>query len=888
MPQLFDPGIYSLVNQVGAPGSGYKVAFYATGSSSKLDTYPTSSDASAGTNANSNPVIADANGRLPPIWLKDAVYKAILLTSADVVIKTIDPANSLPSITATALAASTGAGLIGATSGGTVQANLNTLAAGVSSAATAAGIASSVSNILPSAPAALPYEVTGISGGVATGTGGTPGTYVGGVSGGPAGFQWTYTIGGDGKLLSYAITNPGLSTSNSAPTLSLPSGSLTSPTIPTATVGTIPVNRNFYAVTSDSQYAALWTNAAGSLAKVNGPDGTQVKMPLSNIALDLVNATKRDAAPNLGAGAMLWRSAIQRGYQLVNNSGAATVNANVCTTGFIPIAESTGLASSVGSQALTSGASFFFYDRNSTAVCAAHAAFTATFVAGSPNFTLTAYINENVYLAPPGAPNLTPPLCNGLMLVDGTNNNNSIIPAGAYCTALPAAPYATGTGFTMSGNAVANGTITVYAGGCSPGVPVLPPPGYGIAQARYQQYVTNFGAAVTVDGLDDIALYPFAFGAAGEKRTSGTATPLPYLTSPHQYGLGWTDLEVERPWLGKTGGVIGDSILYDWMWSKTFEYVTRTKIALRAAVSARQPHQFLSGCGNDGSGNTGSNAYENWNQINPSNLNSALTATDVVGLDYLIIGPPTNAFGYNYGSGNFQGNNAGGDHRQPYMLGTSADTAPVAVFQYTTTNNNAIITVSGLESGTIKPGAAFPTGTLNGLAGLVFQAYGTSGTSGTGGNGTYALNTGVGVTAGGPSWATVGTLWGTYNNMLATLAAWNTTNGTSFLPVLMTPLPRYDGTSANGGTGDAVNRGNPSNSLSLRLNQYADTITAIGKAWHVPVVDCFYNTPFGPFSTVKYYETALLHPRNVADSPNGSRLLGTYLGKQLNLLGPVT
>jgi len=121
-------------------------------------------------------------------------------------------------------------------------------------------------NILSSNPSSLPYEVIGISGGIGTGSGGTPGTYVGGVSGGPPGFQWIYTIASTGKIDSYTIVNPGLGTTAAAPTLSFPKGGITGATIPTASMYTIPVNRIFLAPSADNANILAWGNNAGSLA----------------------------------------------------------------------------------------------------------------------------------------------------------------------------------------------------------------------------------------------------------------------------------------------------------------------------------------------------------------------------------------------------------------------------------------------------------------------------------------------------------------------------------------------------------------------------------------------------------------------------------------------
>lgn len=114
----------------------------------------------------------------------------------------------------------------------------------------------------------LPKEVTAISGGIGTGTGGTPGTYDLGVTGGPAGFKATVTIGAGGSIASYQILNNGISTSATAPTLSLAGVTgLTGATTPTATVGTIPVNRLFAAPDSTFLYKQYWINNAGTLTQ---------------------------------------------------------------------------------------------------------------------------------------------------------------------------------------------------------------------------------------------------------------------------------------------------------------------------------------------------------------------------------------------------------------------------------------------------------------------------------------------------------------------------------------------------------------------------------------------------------------------------------------------
>lgn len=150
----------------------------------------------------------------------------------------------------------------------------------VAAALAEAGIAAQ--SVLPETPTDLPYEVTAITGGIGTGSGGLPGVYAGGVSGGPPGFAWSYTIGSDGTVAGYTIDNPGISLDGAVPTLSFPLGYLGTPTAPTATVGTVPVNRIFYAIDATGDTLLLWGNNAGSLA--SAPFGeTQMGIPLKHL-----------------------------------------------------------------------------------------------------------------------------------------------------------------------------------------------------------------------------------------------------------------------------------------------------------------------------------------------------------------------------------------------------------------------------------------------------------------------------------------------------------------------------------------------------------------------------------------------------------------------------
>lgn len=87
MATLFTPPRYTPVDGNGATYPGAKLYFYTTGTSTPKNTY---SDSGLGT-PNANPVVADADGLFGPIYLASGDYKAILKTSADVTVWTVDP-----------------------------------------------------------------------------------------------------------------------------------------------------------------------------------------------------------------------------------------------------------------------------------------------------------------------------------------------------------------------------------------------------------------------------------------------------------------------------------------------------------------------------------------------------------------------------------------------------------------------------------------------------------------------------------------------------------------------------------------------------------------------------------------------------------------------------
>lgn len=87
MARRFHLPMESFLDSNGDPLSGAKLYFYESGTTTALDTF---SDEGL-TTANANPVVADSAGRFGDIWLKEQDYKAILKTSADVTVTTMDP-----------------------------------------------------------------------------------------------------------------------------------------------------------------------------------------------------------------------------------------------------------------------------------------------------------------------------------------------------------------------------------------------------------------------------------------------------------------------------------------------------------------------------------------------------------------------------------------------------------------------------------------------------------------------------------------------------------------------------------------------------------------------------------------------------------------------------
>lgn len=157
----------------------------------------------------------------------------------------------------------------------TAQASIATAAANTT---TGAAVAAAIQNTLSTTPVALPYEVSAITLGTA-GSGATvSGEFALTISGGPPGHTAFVTVSG-GSITAARIGNRGISTSNTAPTYTLPTiAGLTGATAPTATVSTIAVGRMFYAPSSDGKMLLAWGNNAGSLATAPF-GGTQLSVP---------------------------------------------------------------------------------------------------------------------------------------------------------------------------------------------------------------------------------------------------------------------------------------------------------------------------------------------------------------------------------------------------------------------------------------------------------------------------------------------------------------------------------------------------------------------------------------------------------------------------------
>ena len=93
MSTLFAPPWFVPVSGAGTTYPGAKLYFYETGTTTPKDTF---SDPDLDpSHLHENPVVADADGQFPPIYLEAGEYKAVLKTSADATLDTVDPYSGL-------------------------------------------------------------------------------------------------------------------------------------------------------------------------------------------------------------------------------------------------------------------------------------------------------------------------------------------------------------------------------------------------------------------------------------------------------------------------------------------------------------------------------------------------------------------------------------------------------------------------------------------------------------------------------------------------------------------------------------------------------------------------------------------------------------------------
>jgi len=167
--------------------------------------------------------------------------------------------------------------------------------------ASGASVAAAIQNTLLTTPTALPFEVSQITLGTA-GSGATvSGEFALTISGGPPGHTAFITVSG-GAITSARIGNRGISTSNSAPTYTLPTiAGLTGATAPTATVSTIPAGRMFYAPTSDGLSLGAWGNNPSKPGLDTAPFG----LPQLTISQDGAAGTGGIYPAGAGTGAFV-------------------------------------------------------------------------------------------------------------------------------------------------------------------------------------------------------------------------------------------------------------------------------------------------------------------------------------------------------------------------------------------------------------------------------------------------------------------------------------------------------------------------------------------------------------------------------------------------------
>ncbi|MBO81421.1 MAG: hypothetical protein CL801_08385 [Citromicrobium sp.] len=293
MANLFQPSLVRATDSDGNPISGARLLFYA----SETTTPATWFTDQAGTVPGTNPHTADSSGLFDPAYLDpDTTYRVVLTDAGGVTILDVDPVRGYDQgavqTAATEAASSALAAQTAETNAETAQANAEDAQAAAEVSAGQALAASTAGEAYPNDYAsALPRGVTAIAI-TAAGSGYTDGTYAGGVSGGPTGFSWTYTVSG-GVVTATAITNAGLSTATTAPTLSLPSGSGTGATA-TATVAPLVADQaSYWAASTDGKSLNLWKRNGSAVAAVNNPStGGQIRVSQANLVEEVIGKSR--------------------------------------------------------------------------------------------------------------------------------------------------------------------------------------------------------------------------------------------------------------------------------------------------------------------------------------------------------------------------------------------------------------------------------------------------------------------------------------------------------------------------------------------------------------------------------------------------------------------
>lgn len=267
---LFQPSLARAVDNQGLVAAGAKMFFYLAQSTTFAVQYIDAAGLTPGT----NPRVADAYGKFAPVYIDPSLIYRVVLKNNDEseVFFDVDDIRGYDLGMITDFAAQVALDRVAVSADKALAESAAATALNASSAAISVSLASGAySNAYAST---LPKGVTSISI-TAAGSGYTNGTYALGVSGGPTGFAGTYTVTGN-AVTSVTITNPGLATATTAPTLSFPSGGGTGATATATVASLIADQKTYWAASSDSLTIGLYRNNAGTPTAVANPDSSAI------------------------------------------------------------------------------------------------------------------------------------------------------------------------------------------------------------------------------------------------------------------------------------------------------------------------------------------------------------------------------------------------------------------------------------------------------------------------------------------------------------------------------------------------------------------------------------------------------------------------------------